>query len=90
MVKKNLTLQDIKMHHDPHAEPLTAGQQAAVANAKPRRAKYPYHREHKTVAVSVTCAEHARLKAAARQRGCTLSELIRPQIDQLLADLGGC
>lgn len=87
MAKKNLTLKDIKMHHDPHAQPLTAGQQAAVDNATPRRAKYPYHRKHKTIAVSIDSEEHARLKTEARRRDCSLSDLIRPYIQQLLADL---
>ena len=85
MTKKNI------IQFDPFAdEHITPEIIAARDNAKPRLAKFKYHREHRTVAISVTVAEHARLKAAARQRGCTLSELIRPQIDQLLADLGGC
>lgn len=87
MAKKNLTFKDIKMHHDPHARPLTVGQRAAVDNATPRRAKYPYHRKHKTIAVSIDKEDHARLKAEARRRECTLSDLIRPYIQQLLADL---
>ena len=70
--------------------PVTPEIVAAREHAKPRRARFKYHREHKTVAVSVTCAEHARLKAAAAQRGCSMSDLIRPPIEQFLADLDDC
>jgi len=76
MAKKNLTLQDIKMHHDPHAEPLTAGQQAAVANAKPRRRKPRYHREHQTVSASVSNDLARWLDALAARRTVTRSKLI--------------
>jgi len=88
MAKKNLTLHDIKMHHDPHAEPPTAGQQAAVRNATPRKAKPPYHREHKTVCGSVSNAAAARLEELARGRGITRSRLISQILLDFLAETG--
>ena len=88
MAKKNLTLQDIKMHHDPHAEPRTAGQQQAVRNATPRKAKPPYHRQHKTVCGSVPNAAAARLAEVARGRGITRSKLISQILVDFLAETG--
>ena len=85
MTKKNI------IQFDPFAnEHITPEIVSARDNAKPRRARFRYHREHKTIALSITCAEYAQLKAAAAERGCAMAVLIRPYIDQLLADLDGC
>ena len=71
-------------------ENITPEIERAKRNARPRSKVYPYHREHKTIAVSVSKDAHARLKSAAKRRGCTMSDLIRPKIEEILAYLDDC
>jgi len=75
---------------DPFAdENITPEITRAKRNARPRKRKAPYHRQHKTVSASVSNELVAWLDDVAAQSGITRSQLIADVLAQFRADSDG-
>ena len=59
----------------------------ALAGLKSRDKMPPYHQKHRTIAISVTREQKELLRRAAQLRGVSMSQLLRPVVEEFLAEL---